>query len=64
MCMPIILMLDGDIHAGGMDMDIMVHHGSIMSDMQTTMVPVGDVLGVEELRHAVDIVGSIMMIYV
>ena len=64
MCMPVILMVDGDIHAGGMDMDIMVHHGAITSDMQTTMVPVGDVLGVEELCHAVGIVGSITMIYV
>ena len=44
--MPVILMVDGDILTG--DMDIMVHHGVIGQDMLVTMVLADHGLGVGE----------------
>ncbi len=44
--MPVILMVDGDILVG--DMDIMIPHGAIGQDMRLTMVLADHGLGVEE----------------
>ncbi|MCY3630327.1 MAG: hypothetical protein OXG94_09980 [Bacteroidetes bacterium] len=59
--MPVILMVDGDILTGGMD--IMVCHGVIGQDMLVTMVLADHGSGVEGGDHVVAAMGLIGMIF-